>query len=610
MMNFSGDDSVITYLRQQKIMLLELALLMLSIMIPVLEWGNYDYYQIYMDILLGVILLLALWKLIRQYYIEKDLIQQRQKFIAREVADAALQRQNKLFAFLHETAMDIMSRQDVVNLLETIVKKAAEITGASTGSVLLFNEERTERVRVVATGPATQMVGSRNPIDEGAAGQVWTTGKLVLINNYKKWEHRSFPAAEVAESVIYFPLKSAKEVVGVIGLWHTDPGRCFEDRDIEIIDQFTGLASIAYENAYLYREAQREISERRYTEGLLQYRGFHDVMTGLYNRTYFEEEMQRLDKRSEGAVGLIMLDVDGLKLINDSLGHVRGDILLKSTAQILLACFPDNDVVSRIGGDEFAVLVSPANTEILDQACERIRTKTREFNHSQSQFLISLSVGCALAETNAISMRELYKQADNNMYREKLHQRKSSRSTIVQTVMELLKARDYITEGHGDRLQKIVFDLGNFLGLSSSTISDLRLFAQFHDVGKVGIPDRILLKAGPLNPEEKIEMQQHSEIGYRIAQSAPELLPIADWVLKHHEWWNGGGYPLALSGEEIPLECRILAIADAYDAMTSDRPYRKAMSHAAAVKELQAYAGRQFDPSLVNIFVNIYRDRA
>ena len=216
-----------------------------------------------------------------------------------------------------------MSRQDVVNLLETIVKKAAEITGASTGSVLLFNEDRTERVRVVATGPATQMVGSRNPIDEGAAGQVWTTGKLVLINNYKKWEQRSFPAAEVAESVIYFPLKSAKEVVGVIGLWHTDPGRCFGDQDIEIIDQFAGLASIAYENAYLYREAQREISERRYTEGLLQYRGFHDVMTSLYNRTYFEEEMQRLDKRREGAVGLIMLDVDGLKLINDSLGHVR-----------------------------------------------------------------------------------------------------------------------------------------------------------------------------------------------------------------------------------------------------------------------------------------------
>lgn len=601
---------VISYLRQQKLMLFELALLMTSIVILALKWGIYSYHQLSIAVILVGIVVLVLWKLTLQYYIEQDISQQRQTFIAREVADEALQRQNKLLAFLHETAMDIMSRQDVVNLLETIVKKAADITGASTGSVLLFNEERTERVRVVATGPATQMLGSRNPIAEGAAGQVWTTGKLVLINHYKEWENRTLPAAEVAESVIYFPLKCAKEVVGVIGLWHTDAGRCFEDQDIEIIDQFAGLASVAYENAYLYREAQREISERRYTESLLQYRGFHDVMTGLYNRTYFEEELQRLDKRDDGSVGLIMLDVDGLKLINDSLGHSRGDNLLKSTAQILLSCFREQDVVSRIGGDEFAVLLSPADPEMLDQASERIRAKAREFNNGQSQFLISLSIGCALAEGCSIPMRELYKQADNNMYREKLHQRKSSRSTIVQTVMELLRARDYITEGHGDRLQKIVFDLGNYLGLSSSTISDLRLFAQFHDIGKVGIPDRILLKAGPLDTEEKTEMQQHSEIGYRIAQSAPELLPIADWVLKHHEWWNGEGYPLALSGEEIPLECRILAIADAYDAMTSDRPYRKAMSHVAAIRELQACAGKQFDTTLVNIFVSLNGDIA
>ena len=150
MMKNCSDESVITYLRQQKLMLLELALLMTSIWVLAMK------YQLSMAVLLSVIVLLALWKLIRQYYIEKDLVQQRQKFIAREVADASLQRQNKLLAFLHETAMDIMSRQDVVNLLETIVKKAAEITGASTGSVLLFNEERTERVRVVATGPATQ----------------------------------------------------------------------------------------------------------------------------------------------------------------------------------------------------------------------------------------------------------------------------------------------------------------------------------------------------------------------------------------------------------------------------------------------------------------------
>ena len=192
------------------------------------------------------------------------------------------------------------------------------------------------------------------------------------------------------------------------------------------------------------------------------------------------------------------------------------------------------------------------------------------------------------------------------MYRGKLHRSQSTRSAIVRTAMAMLEARDHITEGHAERLQEMLIRLAKTMNMAETRMPDLRLLAQFHDIGKVGIPDRILLKPGPLNSEEKIEMQQHSEIGYRIAQSAPELLPIADWVLKHHEWWNGGGYPLALSGEEIPLECRILAIADAYDAMISDRPYRKAMSHAAAVKELQDYSGRQFDPSLVGIFVSIY----
>jgi len=140
-------------------------------------------------------------------------------------------------------------------------------------------------------------------------------------------------------------------------------------------------------------------------------------------------------------------------------------------------------------------------------------------------------------------------------------------------------------------------------------LTDLRLLAQFHDIGKVGVPDSILFKAGPLNAEETIDMRQHCIIGQRIAILAPDLVPIADWVLKHHEWWNGEGYPLGLKGEEIPLECRILAIVDAYDAMISDRPYRKALTHAEAMKELMKCSGTQFDPQLVQKFVQLLDKR-
>ena len=148
-------------------------------------------------------------------------------------------------------------------------------------------------------------------------------------------------------------------------------------------------------------------------------------------------------------------------------------------------------------------------------------------------------------------------------------------------------------------------ELANKINMPNPQILDLLLFAKFHDIGKIGIPDSILLKPGPLTPDERREMQRHSEIGYRIAQASIDLQPIAEWVLKHHEWWNGGGYPFGLAGEDIPVQSRILAIADAYDAMVSDRPYRKATSMEEALAELKIYSGIQFDPVLVELFIEM-----
>ena len=167
----------------------------------------------------------------------------------------------------------------------------------------------------------------------------------------------------------------------------------------------------------------------------------------------------------------------------------------------------------------------------------------------------------------------------------------------------MLAERDYITDGHAERLHHLAEKMATAVGMRETDIADLNLFAQFHDIGKVGVSDRILNKPGPLTEEERQEMRLHCEIGHRIAQSSTELKPIADWILKHQEWWNGGGYPLGLSKNEIPLPCRILSIVDAYDAMTNDRPYRKAMLTQDAINELEQAAGTQFDPSLVQLFV-------
>jgi len=369
------------------------------------------------------------------------------------------------------------------------------------------------------------------------------------------------------------------------------------------------VASIYYQGRRATLGNYMDITEHKLMEEQLKYLSLHDPLTGLYNRAYFEQEMRRLESVRYNPVGIIVCDVDGLKLVNDTLGHNAGDSLLVAAADVIRKSFRESDVVARVGGDEFAVLLPNSDETTIESASYRIQDAVARYNAASPELPLSLSIGFAVSSQTSTGMWELFKEADNNMYREKLHRSQSAKSAIVQTLIKTLEARDFITEGHADRLQDLVAGLAIAVGLPERNVTDLRLLAQFHDIGKVGIPDRILFKEGPLTPEETTEMQRHCEIGYRIAQSAPDLAPIADWILKHHEWWNGKGYPLGLKGEEIPLECRILAVADAYDAMTSDRPYRKAMSHAEAVAELRRCAGIQFDPHLVQKFVQVLENQ-
>lgn len=350
----------------------------------------------------------------------------------------------------------------------------------------------------------------------------------------------------------------------------------------------------------------RDITERKQMERQLEYLSLHDSLTGIYNRTYFEEEIRRLENTRQAQIGIIICDLDGLKLVNDTLGHKRGDALLIAAAEVIKNSIRPGDLPARIGGDEFAVLISDNNLKVVENICSRIREQVQKYNDRHPELPLNMSFGFAVNSASQTNIGSAFKEADDNMYREKLYRSQSTRSTIVQAMMKVLEVKDFIAEGHANRLHELVIRLAEAMNLPEPTIANLRLLTQFHDIGKVGIPDWVLFKAGPLNREETVEIQRHAEIGNRIAKSIPELEPIADWILKHHEYWDGSGYPLGLKGEEIPLESRILAIVDAYDAMTSDRPYRQALPHQAALKEIQKCAGKQFDPRLAEIFIKIF----
>lgn len=353
----------------------------------------------------------------------------------------------------------------------------------------------------------------------------------------------------------------------------------------------------------------QDITEQKVYEQKLEYISLHDQLTDLYNRNFFDTELHRLEKSREYPITIISADLDGLKLINDTLGHSKGDEMLIASANALRNSLRQSDILARIGGDEFGAILPNTDQASGEAIYNRILENIKTFNSSHTDLPLSLSVGLATVDSaEEADLHELLKTADEFMYREKIYHGSSMRNQIVQSLMMALAERDFIAEGHADRVLNLCHKMGLKAGLNPRQLSDLALLSKVHDLGKVGIPDQILFKPGPLNHEEWNTMKMHPEKGFRIASASPDLALVADYILKHHEHYDGQGYPMGLKKEEIPIECRILNIVDAFDAMTNDRPYSKAISREDAIRELNRNAGSQFDPRLVMLFMQILEE--
>ncbi len=351
-----------------------------------------------------------------------------------------------------------------------------------------------------------------------------------------------------------------------------------------------------------------DVSTSKSKENEINFLLTHDTLTSTYNRRFFLSTKNEWDKdESQLPISLIIGDIDGLKLINDAFGAAKGDEFLIDTARILNSCSRSNDILARSGGDDFVLLLPKTDAWQAEIILNQIQSAFFEHNAMVDNDCdkIHISFGVATKDLPDIAMDSVQKLAEENMNKRKLLQRNSLHSSIVESIKQTMSARSQETEEHAERLAELTREVGLRIHLTQVELNELELLATLHDIGKIGINDQILNKPGKLTPEEWTLMRKHTEIGYKIAMASPELISIADYILTHHERWDGGGYPQGLSGEAIPLISRILAVVDAYDAMTQDRAYRKAMSIEAAVTEIRNNSGKQFDPRVVEIFLKV-----
>ncbi|MEI6578045.1 MAG: HD domain-containing phosphohydrolase [Eubacteriales bacterium] len=346
---------------------------------------------------------------------------------------------------------------------------------------------------------------------------------------------------------------------------------------------------------------KEDITEKKLQLEEIEFLSYHDPLTGLFNRRFYEIEINRLNNEKYYPLTLVMVDVNGLKLTNDAFGHGAGDDLLKKVADILTNECRAEDIIARIGGDEFVILLPSTDAKHADIIINRINAKIAKENINN--IVLSLSVGFATKDDKSGTMYEVFMKAEDAMYRHKLSESSSMRRKTIDLIMASLYEKNKREMLHSKRVSELCRDIATQTGCTAAEVKQIELAGLMHDIGKIGISESVLNKQGKLEKKESVEMERHSEIGYRILGAVSEFSGLADCVLEHHERWDGKGYPKGLTGEEISLPARIIAVADSYDAMTADRSYRNAVSEDEAANEIRKCSGAQFDPRIAKIFV-------
>jgi len=345
-----------------------------------------------------------------------------------------------------------------------------------------------------------------------------------------------------------------------------------------------------------------DITNRIERENKISYLSYKDQLTGLYNRRFFEEQLRRLDNPRNMPLSIIIGDVNGLKLINDAFGHKAGDKLLKLIGDLISSSIRGNDIASRWGGDEFAVILPNSDANAAEVLVNRIQEKIGKSAFEYGRLSISFGIETKKANEN---INDIFRSAEKLMYQNKLSEIDSVRGETINIILTTLFEKSFEIKEHSTRVSELAVSIAQEMKMSKSKIKDIKTIGMIHDIGKIVIDLQVLNKPDKLTNEERENIQQHPLSGSRMLTSSHEYSRLAVGVLHHHEHIDGKGYPIGIKGDQIPIESKIIAVADAYDAMTAIRPYRlKPLTKAEAIAELQKYSGTQFDKEVVDIFIN------
>lgn len=526
-----------------------------------------------------------------------------------------LQKQDRELTLLNRLSRVVTSSLDMRDVFQGFARELKKVIPLDHAAIAIIDGDKVRLQAIFGQVSATDLAEMSHSL-AGTATEWIARHRRIVYQSDLQTARTYWPDAhylrEGLRSIVHVPLVVRDQVMGTLVIANARPGM-YSEEDLHLLEQVSRQIATPLENATLYARAEQ--------------RSRIDELTGLFNRRHFEERLKEevsRHSRHDSTFSLLMIDLDAFKAYNDMYGHPSGDKLLKFIASLVSASIRESDQGFRYGGDEFAVILPHTGAEEAFVVAERVRTRvSREMETKQSG--VTSSIGLASYPADGVMPGELVATADTALYYAKntggnrtyisskifaeadpagdlKNNHRGSGLSAVYALAAAVDAKDHYTYGHSRKVNTYAVVLAESVGLPSDEVSRISTSALLHDIGKIGIPDRILNKKGELDDEEWEAIKSHPRLGANIVGNVPDLAPCVGAILYHHERWDGTGYPEGLRGKSIPLAARILSIADAFAAMASARPYRDALPDEEALQRLREAAGTQFDPDLVQVF--------